>query len=254
MSQSTFQKLTRYSAFAFYTVLVIVLVLLGWGAYWLIQHDAVAWVAEANTWLATNFIQKLGYAGVFALMFIESSFVPFPSEIVIPPAGDLASRDPSWNLGMVILMGVLGSLGGALFNYWLARKMGRPLLIKVIHRFGKYVHLSESGYLAAERFFLRHGAVSTFTGRLIPAIRQLISLPAGLASMPLAPFILFTTLGAGIWTVILALLGYWFGSQPELLNATLKEYSRWLVLGGVLALGAYLVYFRVAAKQQADNA
>ena len=246
-------KTGMQSAVIFYSLLALAMGATGWGMIWLLQHDLIAWIAMANHWLATNFIEKLGYAGVFALMFIESSFVPFPSEIVIPPAGSLAARDPSWNLGMVILMGVLGSLGGALFNYWLARRLGRPLMMMLIHRFGRYFHLSEVGYLAAEKFFLRHGAVSTFTGRLIPGIRQLISLPAGLASMPLSSFVFFTTLGAGIWVVILALIGYWFGSQPELINATIKEYSRWLGLAGVLALGLYLVFLRLRSKPEAPS-
>ena len=233
--------------------LLIAIGLGGWGAYWLIQHDALKTLVALNRWLAENFIDRLGYLGVFALMFIESSFVPFPSEIVIPPAGDLASRDPSWNLLIVILMGILGSIGGALLNYGLARWLGRPMLLQLIVRYGRYFHLSEKGYLKAEAFFLRHGVISTFIGRLIPGIRQLVSLPAGLAGMPLLPFVFFTSLGAGIWVVVLALLGYWFGSQPELLNAMLKEYSRWLVIGAVVVAGGYLLFLRLrASRQQPD--
>ena len=234
--------------YLFFLLIVVGLLGLGGLLYWLIQIGAAHWIVQANQWLAVNLIDKLGYIGVFALMFIESSFVPFPSEIVIPPAGALASRDPSWNLGLVILAGILGSLAGALLNYWLAKWLGRPLLLKTIHRFGAYFRLSELGYLKAEKFFLRFGAISTFTGRLIPGIRQLISLPAGLSGMPLGPFIFFTTLGAGIWVVVLALAGYWFGSQPEALDSILKEYSKWLIAGAVLIVGAFLVYRRVVAQ------
>lgn len=228
----------------FYGALVLGLLLLGWLVHLLIQLGGVQWLAAGNRWLATNFIERLGYAGVFALMFIESSLVPFPSEIVIPPAGDLARRLPDWSLGGVIVMGVLGSLTGGFFNYALARYLGRPLLLGLIRRFGRYLHISERGYVAAESFFDRHGEISTFTGRLIPGIRQIISLPAGLAHMNLYSFTLFTTLGAGIWVVLLALLGYWFGSEPEVLHHTLKTYSLWLVLGALAVVGGYVVYAR----------
>jgi membrane protein DedA with SNARE-associated domain len=214
---------------------------LGWLVHLAIQMGGVEWLAAANRWLATNVIEKLGYAGVFALMFIESSLIPFPSEIIIPPAGDLARRLPDWSLAGVITMGVLGSLAGGFFNYGLARYLGRPVLMRLIERYGRFVRLSPSGYQAAERFFDRHGEISTFTGRLIPGVRQIISLPAGLAGMNLFTFSLFTALGAGIWVVVLALVGYWFGSEPEALKTTLRTYSLWLVGGAMLVVGAYVV-------------
>jgi membrane protein DedA with SNARE-associated domain len=207
--------------------------------YGLLHSDALLWLAQLNQWLADTVIRRLGYLGVFALMFIESSFIPFPSEIVVPPAADLARRLPDWSLTAVIVIGTAGSLTGALFNYWLALYLGRPLLLRWIDRFGHYVRLSRVGYDQAEAFFQRHGAISTFTGRLIPGIRQIISLPAGLARMGLLSFCLLTALGAGLWVTVLALAGYWFGANAEQLTAALRQYSHWLLAATVLVLGAY---------------
>lgn len=216
----------------------------GVGVYLLVQADVMHLLVLANRWLADNLIQRLGYLGIFALMAIESSFVPFPSEIVMPPAGDLARRLPDWTLTGVIVAGILGSLAGALVNYFLARYLGRPLLLRLIGRVGSYVRISQDAYLKAEDMFYRHGEITTFTARLIPGIRQIVSLPAGLARMNLFTFCLLTGLGAGLWVVLLALLGYWFGGDPALLTATTKEYSRWLALGAVLLVGAYILVYR----------
>ena len=229
----------------FYALLVLMIAGTGVALFWLIQVGAVHWLAAANRWLANNFIERLGYLGVFALMFIESSFIPFPSEIIVPPAGDLARRLPDWSLGWVIAMGVLGSLGGGLFNYALARYIGRHVLIALIEKYGRFFHLTRKGYDAAEAHFVRHGEISTFTGRLIPGIRQIISLPAGLAHMNLFAFSMLTALGAGIWVVVLAMVGYWFGSEPAELGAALKKYSLVLVAGALLVIIAYALHYRL---------
>jgi membrane protein DedA with SNARE-associated domain len=215
---------------------------------WLIRADALVWLAAANRWLADAFIHRLGYWGVFLLMFIESSFVPFPSEIIIPPAADLARRLPDWSLAAVIGLGVAGSLAGALFNYGLALYLGRPLLLRWIDRCGSYLRVTRTGYDRAEQLFLRHGAISTFTGRLLPGIRQIISLPAGLARMNLAAFSLLTALGAGLWVVVLALAGYWFGAGAESLAESLQRYTRWLALGGALLVGGYVAWVGLRAR------
>lgn len=220
---------------------LLALVGCGVGVYVLIRMDAVVYLAQFNAWLADVFIRRLGYAGVFALMFIESSFIPFPSEIVIPPAADLARRLETWTLWGVIGWGTAGSLAGALFNYALARYLGRPAVYGLVRRFGHWVHLSEAGYVRAERVFYRYGAVSTFIGRLIPGIRQLISIPAGLSRMPVVAFCLYTTLGAGGWVAVLAAAGYWFGAQPERLAEHLHTYSAWVVAGALALLAAYLL-------------
>lgn len=230
-------------------VLAVGLAAFGFGVYWLMQAGAVEWLIAANRWLADNLILRMGYAGIFALMAIESSFIPFPSEIIIPPAGDLARRLPDWHLGGVITAGVLGSLVGALINYGLARYLGRPLLIGLIERMGAYFRVSLDAYLKAETLFNRHGEITTFTARLIPGIRQLVSLPAGLAGMNLISFCILTALGAGIWVVLLALLGYWFGGDPELLAESLKRYSRWLAAAAVILVGSYIVLTRFLNKR-----
>ena len=163
-------------------------------------------------------IGSLGYIGIFVLMFLESSFFPFPSEVVMIPAGYLAFKG-EMSLVIVILMGILGSLAGGLFNYYLSRTLGRKLLLK----YGHYVWFDEEKLNKMEEFFKKHGEISTFNGRLIPVVRQYISLPAGLSRMNLAKFCLYTTLGAGIWVTILTLLGYFLGQNQELIKEYLQS-------------------------------
>lgn len=191
-------------------------------------------LADIINWIVST-IGSLGYPGIFLLMLIESSFIPFPSEVIMIPAGYLASKG-EMNMLIVILCGVSGSLLGALINYYLAIKLGRPLLI----RYGKYVMFKEHNLQQMEDFFTRHGHISTFTGRLIPMIRQYISIPAGLARMNLPTFCFYTSLGAGIWVIILALLGYFIG-ENELL---IKEYLRDIVVALVVccAIGIMLYW------------
>ncbi len=196
-------------------------------------HALVEWLVQT--------IGQLGYPGICILMFLESTFFPFPSEVVIPPAGYLAAKS-SMNLWAVILLGTLGSLLGALFNYWLALRFGRPLF----ERFGSYFLLSTKTLDKADLFFERHGHISTLIARLIPGIRQVISLPAGLARMRLDLFCLFTSLGAGIWVLILALMGYWFGHNQELVAERLHQVL--LVLAPVCILGI-LIYIRQCRKK-----
>ena len=175
-------------------------------------------------------VGQLGYAGIFIMMFLESSFFPFPSEVVMIPAGYLAYKG-EMNIYFVIFFGILGSLAGALFNYYLALKLGRRFLM----RYGKYILISEDTILKMEDFFNKHGHVSTFFGRLIPVVRQYISLPAGLSRMNLFVFSVFTSLGAGIWVAILAFLGYYLGGNEELI----KEYLHQIII----ALLVLIVFF-----------
>jgi membrane protein DedA with SNARE-associated domain len=165
-----------------------------------------------------SLVDGMGYMGVFLLMTVESSFLPFPSELVVPPAGYLASKG-DFVLGFVILAGILGSLSGALINYFLALYLGKPLAYKLAgHKFAKYLLIDKEKLEKSEKLFKKHGAISTFFGRLIPVVRQLISIPAGFARMNLPVFLFWTGLGSGIWVVILALLGYYFGENTELLS------------------------------------
>ncbi|EFU69861.1 DedA family membrane protein [Aliarcobacter butzleri JV22] len=172
------------------------------------------------------------------MMFLESSFFPFPSEVVMIPAGYLASKG-EMNIYLVLLFGILGSLAGALFNYYFAIKLGRAFLL----RYGKYILISEETILKMEEFFKNHGHISTFSGRLIPGVRQYISLPAGLARMNIFVFSLYTSLGAGIWVLILTILGYFLGNN----QALVKEYLHIIVIVILilLAIFAYFYYRRV---------
>ena len=161
--------------------------------------------AELIKWVLEN----LNYWVVTIFMTIESSFIPFPSEVIVPPAAWKAMTDDSMNIFLVVLFATIGADLGALINYYLARWLGRPIVYKFANsRLGHMCLIDEEKVHHAEEYFRKHGAASTFFGRLIPAVRQLISIPAGLAGMKLGPFLLYTTLGAGLWTAILALLGY----------------------------------------------
>ena len=187
------------------------------------------------TWLAGT-IGQWGYPGIVVLMALESSFFPFPSEIVIPPAAYLAANG-KLSIGMVILCGTLGSLLGAVFNYWLARQFGRLFFEK----YGRYLLISPRSLEKADLFFERHGHISTLIGRLLPGVRQYISLPAGLARMNIFPFCAATILGAGIWVMVLAGLGFWFGRNEQLVLQNLRLVSLVLIVGCFL-LGFLYVY------------
>ena len=173
-----------------------------------------------------------GYLGIFSLMFLESSFFPFPSEVVMIPAGYLVYQG-KMNFLYAIFFGTLGSLFGALFNYFLSFYLGRSLLLK----YGKYIFISKETLEKLESFFDKHGEISTFTGRLIPGIRQYISLPAGLSKMNILKFSLYTTLGAFLWVFILVLLGYWLGDNQELI----KQYLHYIT-AAVLLLVVLIIY------------
>jgi len=164
-----------------------------------------------------SLIGDMGYWGIFLLMFLESTFFPFPSEIIMIPAGYLAHQG-EMNIYIVVLVGIFGSVAGALFNYYLALHFGRRFIVK----YGKYVFVKEETLDKLEAFFSKHGELSTFNGRLIPGIRQLISLPAGLARMNIAKFALYSGLGAGIWVLVLVVLGYILGSNEELISEYLQ--------------------------------
>lgn len=192
-------------------------------------------LAEFAQWLVQN-ILDMGYMGIFLLMMIESSFIPFPSEIVLIPAGYLAQQG-EMNIIVIFLAALFGSLAGAFINYFGALIIGRQLLM----RFGKYFFISNSAMEKMENYFQKHGPISTFTGRLIPGIRQLISIPAGLSKMSLLPFSLYTALGAGIWSIVLILLGYILGEKQELIETYLHQITL-AVLGGLVLL--VFVYIR----------
>ena len=161
--------------------------------------------AEIIRWVLEN----LDYWVVVLFMAIESSFIPFPSEVVVPPAAWLSMASDSMNIVLVVVAATIGADVGALVNYALARYLGRPIVYRFADsRLGHLCLLDRAQVEHAEDYFRRHGATSTFFGRLVPAVRQLISIPAGLAKMPIGKFLVFTTLGAGVWNTILALIGW----------------------------------------------
>ena len=184
-------------------------------------------------------VSDWGYFGIFAMMFLESSFFPFPSEVAMIPAAYLASIG-KMNLFIAVTSGIAGSLAGALFNYFLAVKYGRGFLI----RYGKYFFISEETIEKVEKFFKVHGHISTFSGRLIPAVRQYISFPAGLARMNLKEFSFYTTLGAGIWATILALIGYFVGKNETLIKTYTREISIILILILITGIAIYIYFHK----------
>lgn len=197
-------------------------------------------------------LANLNYWWVFVFMAVESSFIPFPSEVVVPPAAFLSMMaDSPMNIFMVVVVATLGADLGALVNYYLAKWLGRPIVYKFADsRFGHMCLIDREKVEHAESFFREHGAASTFFGRLVPAVRQLISIPAGLAGMHLGKFLLFTTLGAGVWNSVLALLGYVIHTQTDLkttaeVAALAARYSHeigYVILAVAVLVVAFLIY------------
>ncbi len=187
------------------------------------------------------YIANLNYFSVALLMIIESSFIPFPSEAVIPFAAYKAAQG-DLNVFGVIIAGTIGALVGALINYYLAKFLGRPLVYKFADSgIGKMLLLSKEKVEHAESYFIRNGKSSTLVGRLVPAVRQLISIPAGLAQMKMRDFILFTLAGAGIWNIILAIIGYYLYEIRE----QIFPYIGHILLG----IGAaFVIYLIIKAK------
>ena len=200
------------------------------------------------------FSAKIGYLGIVLLMAIESSFIPFPSEIVIPPAAYLASQG-QFNVYLVIIAGIVGSLIGAIINYFLASTLGRHMVYALVNKkFAKFLLLSEQKIKYAEEYFLKYGNISTFLGRLVPAVRQLISVPAGFSKMKLKNFIIFTALGSGLWTIILAVVGYVFGANQDLFFSYYHSFKIAIygLVGMITAVGAFF-WIRIIIKNKKNN-
>ena len=199
--------------------------------------------------LADWYMQHMNYFTITLLMAIESSFVPLPSEFVIPPAIWQALKTGELSVYLVVVFATLGAVIGAMFNYLMARWLGRVIVYGFADsKVGKLFLLNQAKVEHAETYFNRHGKSSTFIGRLIPGIRHLISIPAGLAKMNIKQFILYTALGSGIWHIILATLSYYLYSQQDLLMKYMHELSY-----GLIAFGAvFIVYliFRYRKKKE----
>jgi len=195
-------------------------------------------------WLLHTLL-NLGYPGIVALMAMESSILPVPSELVMPPAGYWAAKG-EMSFAVALVCGVLGSIIGALANYYGAQLIGRRL----IQRYGKYVLLSEKNLLRSERFFAEHGEISTLIGRLFPVIRHLISIPAGLHRMPLPKFILYTAAGAAVWCAILTWIGYFLGQHEGALRSEeIHRYVTWAVLA-LIPLSLILVVIYIVRRRR----
>ena len=221
-------------------IILSVVVLLGILACAVIYMPSIT-VQDIILW----YKEHLNYWTVMLLMAIESSFIPFPSEIVIPPAAYFSMHNGNMSIYLIVVFATLGALVGALINYYIAKIIGRPLIHAFAEsRIGHICMLSSEKVSHAEEYFEKHGAISTFLGRLIPAVRQLISIPAGLARMSLVKFCVFTSLGAGIWNIVLALLGYWlslFVPESELFSQ-IEHYNKYLTYAGYALAGVILIY------------
>lgn len=202
-------------------------------------------------------LDNLNYFTIFILMIIESSFIPFPSEIVIPPAAYIAASSGEMHLGLIVLFGTLGAMVGALINYGLAVWLGRPIIYRFASsKIGAFFLLDRDKIGEAERFFVKHGAIATFTGRLVPGIRQLISIPAGLARMPMLPFLLYTALGAGSWNLVLVLLGWYLERvvPRDQLNEYVSRYSHeiGLVIIAIVAIALAVMIYKASKRPKTD--
>ncbi|MDD2367242.1 MAG: DedA family protein [Desulfuromonadaceae bacterium] len=200
------------------------------------MHTAVQWLLDT--------IGAMGYPGIFLLMAMESSIIPVPSEFVMPPAGYLVYQG-KMNMVIVILSGTFGSLLGAYANYFASHYLGRPLIMK----YGKYVLIPADKFERVEQFFLNHGEISTFIGRLLPVVRHLISIPAGIAGMNHLKFSLYTLIGAGIWCTILTLIGYAIGENQQLIIQYSHKAVIYVIITSAALVAVYAWWYRRRANK-----
>ena len=202
------------------------------------------WLQNVADWLV-NFVHELGYIGIFIMTFVESTFVPLPAEITMVPAGYLVHKG-EMDFVLVLTAAIAGTVGGAYSNYWLAKRFGRDLFV----RYGKYLMMNDMKLAKLESFFEKHGAISTFIGRLLPGIRHYISFPAGLAKMKLSTFCTYTALGGGIWMLCLLALGYYIGENKDLLTVYLP-FIKAGVVGLIVVIGS--VYWHRKVRKRKAN-
>ena len=198
--------------------------------------------------LFQGLLDNLNYWNITLLMIVESSAIPFPSEVVVPPAAYMAAQDGRMSIPLIIAFATLGSAIGAIINYVAALYVGRPIVYKFVNsRLGHLCLLNQEKMEQAEAYFDRKGAVATLVGRLLPGIRQLISIPAGLARMHFGYFLLYTVIGAGLWNVVLAVLGWYLQKLVPLeqLNAAVKQYEQPIVWGICIIVALAVVYYVV---------
>ncbi len=207
-------------------------------------HDILA-IGAAILVFIVDVIHKLGYVGIILFMALESSFVPFPSEIVVAPAGYLAYLG-KMNIVLVIISGIIGSILGSLVNYWIANRFGRDFLLK----YAKYFFINKEKFDKFDKFFNTHGEITTFVGRLIPVVRQYISFPAGLVRMDLKKFILYTGLGAAIWCTILAFVGYFVGDNINIIKEKINYIMLFVFPALILLVILYILLYKYRNKKR----
>ena len=188
-----------------------------------------------------NIVEELGYAGIFVGMAIESSFFPFPSEIILIPAGALVASG-EMNFFLVFISALFGSLAGATFNFFLALYLGRTAVDFMVSKYGRLFLISKRQLKKSDDYFKKHGEVTTFVGRLIPGVRQLISIPAGFSKMNFGKFILFTGLGAGIWSLFLIYVGYFFGENYMIINENIGLISLMILFLSLIIIVIYILW------------
>ena len=194
-----------------------------------------------------HFVESLGYVGIFIMTFIESTFIPIPAEVTLIPAGYLVQKG-DMNFWLVLISSVLGTVCGSLFNYYIAYFFGRKLFVS----YGKYFFLKKNQLAKIEKFFENHGAISTFTGRLLPGIKHFISFPAGLAKMNIKLFSIYTAAGGFLWCLILILLGYAIGENEHLITRYLKQIN-FVIIILISGLIAYYIWRRNASNSHNNN-
>ncbi len=194
----------------------------------------IEFIHQINSWLI-EIIVKLGYFGIFLGMFLESTLVPIPSEAVMIPAG-MAVAKQQLNFVLVVFFGIFGNVLGAVFSYYLALWLGKPILLKV----GRFFWIKPQTITKIEIFFLKYGEISVFVGRLLPGFRHFISIPAGIAKMNITKFLFYTTLGSTIWTTLLVIFGYYFSLHQEYLLNNFKIIIVFLII--ILLLWTFYKY------------
>lgn len=209
------------------------------------------------TWLSA-LLDNLNYYTVFILMFIEGSVIPAPSELIVPPAAYRAAAG-ELNVFLVVLVATAGALLGSTANYVAAYYLGRPIIYRFANsRLGHLCLLNQEKVEAAEKYFYDHGVIATLTGRLLPGIRQIISIPAGLAKMPFWKFAFYTTIGAGLWNCVLAALGWWLHSfvPKDQLNQKIEEYNgtiQIVVVAVIVAVIGFFVIRKLVARRKSAH-
>ena len=208
-------------------------------------------MSQVSAWVLA-IMAKFGYIGIIFAMFAENVFPPIPSELIMPAAGFAVARG-DLNLILVIIAGTLGSVLGALPLYYLGRLLNEDRLIEFTEKYGKYLFVKPSDILSSSNWFDKHGNKAVFFGRMLPGIRSLISIPAGMSKMPILPFLVFTALGSSVWTTFLTVAGYYFGEHYEVIETMIAPYSKVFLLLAVVIILAWFIKRRLSARHDMNN-